>query len=317
MVDVSVIIPTYNRANYLKNAIENMRAQTFQNWELIVVDDGSTDETSKLMSQMAEEDKRILYLRKANEGRAGLARNIGIEKAQGKYVAFLDDDDLWVTHKLERQVCYMECHPEIGFSYSWYEIFGMRDQTKRLAGRIPEKPALKFGDFLRVFVAHSAMMIRRSSIKGNEWFDPNCIHSEDYYLCLCLAELCQAGFIDEALAFTVMDERVHRGANMATTAKAVIHILEDLYPKPSFRRFRREIRQEIARRHYYLGHDHLDQSDFLEAACHFLQALAKEPLIRFTARREGEKGISLFISVVKSYLAVPSCFLKGLIDGRR
>src|ERR1051325_7839947 len=97
---VSVIVPTYNRANLLRETIESVLAQTYPNIELIVVDDGSTDETPELLKQY---DDRLAYIRKQNAGGTA-ARNTGILAAHGEYLNFLDHDDLFLPTKIERQV---------------------------------------------------------------------------------------------------------------------------------------------------------------------------------------------------------------------
>ena len=105
---ISVIIPTYNRFTFLKNAIDSVLAQTFQEFELIVVDDGSTDETPKLISSYGN---KLRVITQANQGPSA-ARNRGIEAAKGKWIAFLDSDDVWKLDKLEKQVQFIKDHPE-------------------------------------------------------------------------------------------------------------------------------------------------------------------------------------------------------------
>jgi glycosyltransferase involved in cell wall biosynthesis len=113
---VSVIIPTYNRAGLLREAIQSVLNQTYQDFEIIVVDDGSTDNTEEVMRKV--DDDRIIYLKhKQNKGGAA-ARNTGIKHAKGEYIAFLDSDDLWCLHKLEKQVEILERHEDISFVYS-------------------------------------------------------------------------------------------------------------------------------------------------------------------------------------------------------
>lgn len=98
---VSVVIPTYNSVCYLTEAIDSVLAQTFQDFEILVVDDGSTDETATILEEKYKD--RIRYLHKANGG-VSSARNFGIQRAQGKYIAFLDADDIWMPEKLATQI---------------------------------------------------------------------------------------------------------------------------------------------------------------------------------------------------------------------
>lgn len=109
---VSIIMPTYNRANLISRAIKSSLRQTFENFELIVVDDASTDNTSEVIKSF--EDKRIKYIKFAvNTGKSGnLARNEGIKRSSGEFIAFLDDDDEWMPKKLEYQLSAFESGPE-------------------------------------------------------------------------------------------------------------------------------------------------------------------------------------------------------------
>lgn len=113
-VKVSVVIPTYNSARYVITAVESVLAQTYRHFEVLVVDDGSTDDTKEVLSKYEES---IRYLYKPNGG-VSKARNYGIQRAQGKYIAFLDADDVWLPEKLEKQIALLESDTNIGLSYT-------------------------------------------------------------------------------------------------------------------------------------------------------------------------------------------------------
>jgi glycosyltransferase involved in cell wall biosynthesis len=112
---VSVIIPTYNSVHFVTQAIASVLAQTFQDFEVLVIDDGSTDNTKEVLKKKYGD--KIHYLFKTNGG-VSSARNFGIEKAKGKYLAFLDADDIWLPEKLEKQISLLEAAPEIGLCYA-------------------------------------------------------------------------------------------------------------------------------------------------------------------------------------------------------
>ncbi len=105
---VSVIISTYNRAHLLPRAIQSVLSQTFQDFELIVVDDGSTDTTREVVEEFMAHDERIFYLWEKNSGGAARPKNAGIQKSQGECIAILDSDDAWMTQKLEKQIAKLE-----------------------------------------------------------------------------------------------------------------------------------------------------------------------------------------------------------------
>ena len=117
---VSVIIPTFNSAQFIAEAIQSVQKQTYANWEIIVVDDCSTDGTLALISDLITIDNRIQLFQLAVNSGTGVARNLGLEKAKGKYIAFLDADDLWKPHKLEKQLEWMHAH-QLPFTFSFYD----------------------------------------------------------------------------------------------------------------------------------------------------------------------------------------------------
>ena len=117
---VSVIIPTFNSAQFIAEAIHSVQKQTYANWEIIVVDDCSTDATLALISDLITIDNRIQLFQLAVNSGTGVARNLGLEKAKGKYIAFLDADDLWKPHKLEKQLEWMHAH-QLPFTFSFYD----------------------------------------------------------------------------------------------------------------------------------------------------------------------------------------------------
>jgi glycosyltransferase involved in cell wall biosynthesis len=119
MPSVSVIIPTYNHRAYVLETLESVFAQTFTDYEVIVVNDGSPDDTAELLRPLAEQG-RIRYIEQPNAGQAA-ARNRGLAEARGEFIAFLDDDDLWPPDKLEWQVAEMNSDPRLVAVYGWHQ----------------------------------------------------------------------------------------------------------------------------------------------------------------------------------------------------
>lgn len=117
---ISCIIPTFNRSNLLRDAIESTLAQTYKNWELIVVDDGSSDNTGQVVNEYIQKDSRIKYFRNDNNGQAA-ARNYGLSKSHGHYIIFLDDDDVSLPHRFESQLKAAEKSGN-GFIVSGYQV---------------------------------------------------------------------------------------------------------------------------------------------------------------------------------------------------
>lgn len=126
---VSIITPVYNSQNVLEDTINSVLGQSYNNWELILVDDCSEDESVPIIERYAKRDVRIkpIYLNK-NEG-AGFARNIGLENATGHYIAFLDADDIWLENKLKDQLTYFENHRGAKFQFSWYDTIDEKNEV--------------------------------------------------------------------------------------------------------------------------------------------------------------------------------------------
>lgn len=117
---VSIIMPSYNTANFISETIESVLAQTYSNWELIIVDDCSTDDTDAVVRPYLADD-RIRYLKNEKNSGAAVSRNRALREARGKWIAFLDSDDLWLPEKLEKQIDFMEKYG-YKFTYTDYQI---------------------------------------------------------------------------------------------------------------------------------------------------------------------------------------------------
>ncbi|MEM7760200.1 MAG: glycosyltransferase family A protein [Cyanobacteria bacterium P01_A01_bin.40] len=160
MPKVSVIIAAYNLMAYLPETINNVLAQTYTDFELIVVDDGSSDHTSEWVDQVP--DPRVRLITQTNMGLAG-ASNTGIINSQGEYITFIDADDLWSPTKLEQQVKILDRHPEVGIVYTW--VTYMNDAGES-TGRVvkPEADGYIWQDLIKVnqIECGSVVMVRRS-----------------------------------------------------------------------------------------------------------------------------------------------------------
>ena len=117
---ISVIMPTYNCANFIGETIESVQAQTYQQWEMIIVDDRSTDNTKEIVEEYVKADDRIKYTCLEENSGAAVARTTAMELANGEYMAFLDSDDIWSEDKLEKQLSFMK-EQDIAFSCTAYE----------------------------------------------------------------------------------------------------------------------------------------------------------------------------------------------------
>lgn len=128
---VSIITPVYNSEKFLANNIASVQAQTYTNWEHILVDDCSTDDSVKIIEEYASLDNRVKLIKLSKNSGAGVARNTAIEVAKGKFIAFLDADDYWHKDKLNKQIAYM-LHHDCSFSYTQYYIVEGKSEPKYL-----------------------------------------------------------------------------------------------------------------------------------------------------------------------------------------
>ncbi len=202
---VSVVIPTYNRTHVVGRAIRSVLHQTCQNFEIIVVDDGSTDATAELIALF--HDPRLRYIRYDENRGGGAARNAGIEAARGDYVAFLDSDDEWLPEKLEKQVRLLESsQPAVGAVYAGYVVIDEHGQTTTT--RMPKHrgvilDALFCGNRLGTA---STVVVRRDCFRQVRPFDSTMVSCQDWDMWIRLAKYYQYDFIPEVLV------RYHLGA---------------------------------------------------------------------------------------------------------
>jgi teichuronic acid biosynthesis glycosyltransferase TuaG len=115
MPKVSIILATHNGQKYLKEAIESVQSQTYIDWELIIINDASTDMTQQIIDGFCHNNSRMISLQNSKNLERSASRNRGINIAKGEYIAFLDDDDIWLPEKLEKQVVFLDNNPEYGF----------------------------------------------------------------------------------------------------------------------------------------------------------------------------------------------------------
>lgn len=135
---VSIITPVYNGSETIKKTTESVLNQTYKNFEMIIVDDASDDDTDKIVKKYEKKDNRIKLVTLSKKGGASVARNIAISEAKGKYIAFLDGDDLWKKDKLEKQIKFME-ENNIYFSYTDYSYIDKDDMNMGIYRKCPKK----------------------------------------------------------------------------------------------------------------------------------------------------------------------------------
>lgn len=185
---VSIIMPMHNAAEFICEAINSVIAQTYTTWELLVVDDSSTDESRRIVTEYGKKDKRIILL--TNDRHTGLPstpRNVGMSVATGRYIAFLDSDDVWYSDKLEQQLLLFK-NPKVAIVYSDYEKM---DRNGKRANRIIKAPAFATYKSLLASncIGNLTGIYDRKKVGKINFID---IHHEDYALWLAILK---KGFI--------------------------------------------------------------------------------------------------------------------------
>ncbi len=200
MPKVSVIIPSYNRAEYIGETIESVLAQNFEDFELLFIDDGSTDSTEAIVARYVEQDSRIKYHKKTNEERAK-ARSYGISLATGDYIALVDSDDIWYPEKLEEQLDVFDAFPEVGFVYAAVDRIDMQGRSLAAAPRQREGfSGFVYFDLLnRNFVPSVTPMIKREILSTLGVQRTEFIPYEDWDFWLRISRRTQFHHIDEPL----------------------------------------------------------------------------------------------------------------------
>ena len=277
---VSVIIPAYNSGRYLDEAVQSVIAQTFTDWECIVVDDGSTEDLSRVEAV----DSRVRLVRQKNQGVA-VARNVGVANSTGEYIAFLDHDDIWLPQKLEIQIKAMESNAKIGACYVHY------DEVDSVGARraIPsaENPVTSYPEFLRYGAPiPSTIMVRRSCFYAVGGFDPTLPLADDQDFMLKLARY----FDIQSLSSCQMLYRLHGGnasrnyldayqsmMNLARKHALMARQCTDIDAFRATRQMRSCWRRFFGIRAYDAARQSLKEKNFKLFASHIHFAMAKNP----------------------------------------
>ena len=236
---VSVVIPTYNRAEMLRVALDSVRAQTIPAFEIAVVDDGSTDHTAEVVRDFASGGMPLIYLTGPHRDRLGEARNRGVAATSGEWIAFLDSDDIWKPERLERQLNAIVAMPDALFAFCNVQRFdeygpigngpylsASADYNGRIVGYVLQEPV----------VVPSALMVRRDAFERLGGFSDRQIN-EDYELILKLAAENSACYVPDVLVM----HRAHAGSrSMALQRASMLEYLDIV------QRFLRE-HQDLAR----------------------------------------------------------------------
>lgn len=197
MPKVSIITPAFNSAGFIAQTIESILDQTFRDWEMIVVDDASTDGTSDVVKRYSEGDGRIRLFRLPVNSGAAAARNKAISEASGRYIAFCDSDDRWMPEKLERHLHFIE---EKGAAFSYTSYLDC-DEAGNLRNRVAIRPVETFRTVLRDCRIGCLTIIYDTQMLGGKVYLPELRNREDFAMDLKILEKCGCAYgLDEPLS---------------------------------------------------------------------------------------------------------------------
>lgn len=315
---VSVVLPTHNRPGYLKEAIESVLAQTYQDWELLVIDDGSTDETKETVQRYVQQDRRIRYIPQSQQG-VSVARNTGIRSAAGRYLAFLDDDDLFLPKKLECQVAFLEAHPDTGMVYAYIDLV---DAQLQFLDRQPYTPNWTFSGFISdCFILVHAVLVRTSCFEQLGGFRTDLRIIEDYEMWLRLSRSYQIAFLPECVGW-------YRKHGLNKTRDFVPAFVEQIRIHQGFLRRgcltpqERQVLQEsignlthrLALSLYQRAAQAIEDGRYAAAARDCVSALRRDPLIGI--RVPWGQGKSWLYRICRPYAGLAYCLWASVIARR-
>lgn len=253
---VSVILPTFNSRRTIVRALRSVFAQTYQNFEIIIADDASKDDTRQQVASF--EDERITFLESSEPSNKGPAptRNRALAKARGEYVAFLDSDDEWLPEKLDKQVRFLESHP--GCSMVVSNAFDISpegviietefDSTTAVSGPEAWRSLLKYS-----FIETSSVMARRNLVEELGGFDPKFFISQDQDLWIRLALRGEVGVIDEVLGKIYQLPTGHMTRNLHRQAEIMLPMIEGHIARLGAKLSQREIDEILGHRYQVVG----------------------------------------------------------------
>jgi glycosyltransferase involved in cell wall biosynthesis len=273
---VSIILPTYNGLPYLREAIDSVRAQTFTDWELIVIDDGSTDDSVAWLASLS--DARLRVLESEHVGHRASLRNRGIGAARAPWIAFIDSDDRWRANKLERQLEYHAARPALQWSYTGRVIIDANgdpfDHPQHQAWQPHRGRILLPLIALDARIALPSVLVRRSLLDRVGGFADQ-RWGEDYELWIRLAQATECGLIDEPL----VEIRAHpsTSAGRPEVIQAYLEIYDRLSRTADHPRERRAARQQYGRNALRLGKNLIGRRQFRRAFIALFDALRARP----------------------------------------
>ena len=292
MAKISIIIPTYNYAQYICEAIESVLNQTYKDFEIIVVDDGSTDNTKEVIKPYLN---KIKYIYQQNSGPSA-ARNRGIKEAKGEYIAFLDADDIWLAQKLELQIKFMEKEKEVGLIFSDMILFNEKGiiknsflKEKLFFNKLSIKPLSStekviydnvFNALLQEnFIPTNTVIVKKECFNKVGFFDETLFSVEDRDMWLRIGLFYDIGFINFPLVLTRFHE-TNISANQELALKSRLKVMKKFLNYSNLPiKSKKIIKQTINKIYFDLGYLYFTYEKFPLSRIYFRKFLKENPFI--------------------------------------
>ena len=274
---VSVIIPTYNSAQFIAEALESVFVQTYKDYEVIVVDDGSTDNTKEVLKPYMS---KIRYIYKENGGAAS-ARNVGIKNARGEYIAFLDSDDLWLPEKLEKQMGYFEEHPQVDMVFANCVRFSEEVSNTRNDIRQLVSDDMFVNIWWYNIIPTSTVIVKRECFKKVGFFDESreLETTEDKEMWLRIAREYKIGHLDEVLTKYRVRFSGYNRSNIDRAYNSTKLVINKYWRYLERRGYSIKFLHQRLHRHYFnYGLSHLHVGNVQDAHKQFEKAIKYNPL---------------------------------------
>jgi len=290
---VSVVIPTYKGSSFLNEAIDSVFAQTFRDLEVIVVEDGS-HEAANIVEHYGN---GVRYVWQPNQG-VSVARNTGIQLARGEWVAFLDDDDLWMAEKLECQLDIVKHSEEIGMVHT--ERYELESGKRHSFARTVPNGWVASSLFVGNFIVTSSVLVRKIALEIAGGFDPRLRITQDYDLWLRVARKFAIAFVATPLTlYRVLDDGISR--DRLTHDREIVSVLDSYlasYPSTFSECGRRAVWKRMYSANIQCAYLHYYSDFFAEARDHFLSAWQWNPLdlkalLYGTVSATGNSGVTV------------------------
>jgi glycosyltransferase involved in cell wall biosynthesis len=244
---VSIIVPTFNRLKYLRATLTSVFEQTFQDWELLIADDGSDADTQAYLQRLDDPPRvRVLWL--AHSGRPSIVRNAALRAARGEYIAFIDSDDLWMPTKLETQLASLRCHAARRWSHTKFILvdeFGAPTPWMRGGGwPVPDGWILEKLVKSQTVISVPSVVVSRELLEQAGGFDEQLVMCEDYDLWLRLAMRSEIDAIDEPL--TLVTRHGEHSGNDTTSFRDCLRVFDKVLRADGTEHLRSILREKRA-----------------------------------------------------------------------